>query len=84
VAEVDWKEKTDDKSFVLTCYGASEVKFEDMDDQEGCDVGSITRLAAEAIVNEKLFETETEPNDEDPQILRSKAKTDFGYHLFVI
>jgi hypothetical protein len=29
VAEVDWNENTEDKSFIVNCYGASSIEFEE-------------------------------------------------------
>lgn len=48
-AIVQWKEKTKDKSFVFTCYGASEAIIEDMEDEEGYDKDTVFKAAAESI-----------------------------------
>ena len=84
VAEVDWFEETDEKSFVITCYGESHVDLEDMDDEEGFEPAHVTRQAAEAIVAQKLFDCDTTPNNEDSNILKSKVKSDHGYMMIVI
>jgi len=43
VAEVDWNEKTEDKSFVVNCYGPSEIEFVECDE----DKNDIVRMVAQ-------------------------------------
>jgi hypothetical protein len=42
VAEVDWNENTEDKSFVLNCYGASVIEF----DESSLEKNEIVRMIA--------------------------------------
>lgn len=80
VAEVDWNEKTEDKSFVVNCYGPSEIDFAECDE----DKNEIIRMVAADHVTSQIGEVEVTPNEEDAAIVKSKVTSDFGYEMIHI
>lgn len=80
--EVDWLSSTEEQSFVATCYGADSVNFTDKTEQ--FDKGALLRSTMEGIVAHGAEGLDSQPNDENANIITHTITTDFGYLMTMI
>lgn len=82
IAEIDWNESTEHRSFTVNCYAQFEVDFSDSLDD--ATKNHVLRMIAISLAERGGDDVKVEPNDEEPAIVKSTINTDFGYMMVVI